>query len=116
MRFFHLINTFTHVLIVTTAVTFWFAKGAIAWIYSEDEDVKILATKLLLILACFFFFDGINALLNGPIRSLGLEKKLIYWAIGSYYAIVLPLALKLVYHFDLGVVGLQSSLAKASMF
>ena len=44
---------------------------------------------------------------QGPIRSLGMQKKASYLSLSIYYLIGVPIACILVYKVDLGVQGLQ---------
>ena len=52
---------------------------------------------------------------QGPIRSLGMQKKASYMSLASYYLIGIPIALVLVYKADLGVLGLQGGFAIAQL-
>ena len=60
----------------------------------------------MIICGCNFFADGIQGILAGPIRALGLQKIGGYIALGCYWLIGLPSAGILAFKCDLSVNGL----------
>lgn len=76
---------------VCSALVFWFAPGAVVWIYAgstPDLEVAALAVSLLSIAAVFQLFDGVQAAAAGALRGLKdtrvpmLIGAVSYWAVG----------------------------------
>ncbi len=74
-----------------SALVFWFAPGAVVWIYAgsaPDLEVAGLAVSLLGIAAVFQLFDGVQASVAGALRGLKdthvpmLIGAVSYWAVG----------------------------------
>lgn len=74
-----------------SALVFWFAPGAVVWIYagrSPDAEVAALAVSLLGIAAVFQLFDGVQAAIAGALRGLKDTRvpmvlaALSYWGVG----------------------------------
>ena len=105
-RFFNMINVFTFICIAIMCITVGLARHQIAAIFTEDEEVRRVTTNVLILLASFFIFDGMQGYLQGPIRAMGLQQKASYAAIACYYGIGLPMACLFVFKFDMGVMGL----------
>ena len=65
-----------------------------------------MASSLLIVVAVSVFFDGIQVYLQGPIRAIGLQSKVSFLTLVSFYGIGLPLACLLSLYFSYGVIGL----------
>lgn len=59
--------------------------------------------------------DGMQAILHGPIRALGLQHKASLIAIACHWKLGLPLAAILAFGCDLGVFGLMFGFSAATM-
>ena len=86
------------------------ARGEIAACFSSDEDVREMATKLIMMAALMHIFRGSQGYLQGPIRAMGLQKRASYFAIASYWFLAIPLAAICAFKLDIGVIGLSVGL------
>jgi Na+-driven multidrug efflux pump len=59
---------FVVAIIVILSISF---RYQIVCLFSKDEEVIEMATKVILIQQCFYFFDGYQGYLSGIIRGLG---------------------------------------------
>jgi len=62
-------------------------------VFSHDEKVISIASKVMPVLAAFQLFDATTALVNGILRGLGRQKIGGYANLFVYYLIAVPLAL-----------------------
>ena len=88
------------------------------WLISQftgEEEVKVIVTQVLLLLAFSHFFEGTQEFLQGPIRALGLQKAASFCAIFCHYAICLPMGWIFCFKSDLGVLGLEAGYGLANL-
>lgn len=78
----------------------------LAKLFTSDELVITLASKVLIIGACYQVNDCISCATNGVLRGQGRQKIGGYLNLFSYYCIALPLAFLFAFYFDLELVGL----------
>ena len=109
-RFFKLINYFVASMIFMLCSITFLAREAIAACFSNDEDVREMATTLIMLAALMHFFRGSQAYLQGPIRAMGLQKRASYFAIASYWLIAIPLSAIFAFKLNIGVIGLSIGL------
>jgi MATE family multidrug resistance protein len=69
------------------------AKDALPRLFSDDEEVIRLASRVMPVLAAFQLFDATTALVNGLLRGLGRQTIGGYANLLVYYLIAVPLAL-----------------------
>lgn len=97
---------------VTLATTFALmlvimcCRDAISRFYSTDTIIQELTSQVLILVTFIFFFDSMQAYLQGPIRAVGLQGKASLYTIVAFYAIGLPLAWYLGIKREMGVMGL----------
>ena len=92
------------------------AREEIAACFSSDEDVREMATKLIMMAALMHIFRGSQGYLQGPIRAMGLQKRASYFAIASYWFLAIPLAGICAFKLDFGVIGLSVGLFVGVVF
>ena len=82
-------------------------KGVIPKAFTEDEDVRLLITQALPVVAAFQLFDATTACCNGILRGLG-RQAIGGWAnLGVYYVYAVPLSMFLEFGpLQLGLYGL----------
>lgn len=97
----HLITAFT---IFTSILITIFARP-IASIFTTDPEVINVAVGFLLLGAVFQIPDGIQGVMLGGLRGVLEVKKPMYFAIGVYILIALPLGYLLSFQFGLGAKG-----------
>jgi MATE family multidrug resistance protein len=72
-----------------------------------------LGSKLLLIVAAFQVFDGIQTVTTGALRGLGETRAPMLANLLGYYALGLPIGLTLCFVFHWGIYGLWIGLLAA---
>jgi MATE family multidrug resistance protein len=90
------------------AFLYAFGGRFISSIYTSDEAVINIATKLFIIVALFEIFDGIQVTSLGALRGLTEVKRPMYYAFISYIVIAIPVAYILAFYFDFGAQGILS--------
>ncbi len=68
-------------------------------------------SAILPLAALFQFSDGLSAVGGGILRGCGRQEVGAYINLAGYYAIALPLAAALAFHYHYGLVGLWTGLA-----
>lgn len=76
-------------------------------LFVNEQDVVILASSLLFILALFQIPDGINVTISGILRGLLDTKIPMIINSVSFWGIMIPLAYLLGFVFDVGIVGIM---------
>lgn len=69
------------------------ARDALPRLFSDDEEVIRLASRVMPVLAAFQLFDATTALVNGLLRGLGRQTIGGYANLLVYYLVAVPLAL-----------------------
>ncbi|XP_075627945.1 multidrug and toxin extrusion protein 2 [Balearica regulorum gibbericeps] len=81
-------------------------KDVVGYIFTNDKEIVILVSKVMIIFAPFHLFDATAATCGGVLRGTGKQKMgAIANAIG-YYAIGLPIGISLMFAAKMGVLGL----------
>ncbi len=99
---YHIVLAF----MLCTALFFAAANRWLPWLYTNDEHVIVIASRLLIIAALFQLFDGAQVVGLGILRGMGdvniptLITFLAYWILG------LPIGYCLGFYFHLGVAGI----------
>jgi len=114
-QFFSIINKFSLFAVISLCTTLYFARESIVKFYTQEEEVVKIASDVLILISCAFFFDGLQGYLAGPIRAMGLQRKASYIAIICYWIIAIPIGSVLGIRRELGVIGLQTGFAVAVM-
>jgi MATE family multidrug resistance protein len=95
------------------AVVYWGFPAALIALYTRDPEVMALASKLLLIVAAFQVFDGIQTVTTGALRGLGETRAPMLANLVGYWVLGVPLGLTLCFVLGWGVYGLWIGLTLA---
>ncbi|XP_010125359.1 PREDICTED: multidrug and toxin extrusion protein 1, partial [Chlamydotis macqueenii] len=94
------------VFAVVVATLLGTLKDVVGYIFTNDKEIVILVSKVVIIFAPFHLFDAVAATCGGVLRGTGKQKMgAIANAIG-YYAIGLPIGISLMFAAKMGVLGL----------
>ncbi|KAM6579527.1 hypothetical protein CsatA_003301 [Cannabis sativa] len=74
--------------------------------YSREEEVVKYVGKMLILISISHFFDGIQCVLSGSVRGLGMQKIGAYVNLAAYYVMGIPIAIVLAFVFHIGGKGL----------
>ena len=69
----------------------------------------------MIVLGCCFLVDGLQGIMHGPLRSMGLQKYGSIVAFVCWWLYALPCAAILSFKADLGLVGLMAGFSSASL-
>jgi MATE family multidrug resistance protein len=75
-------------------------------IYTQDETVVVLGTRLLMLAAAFQIFDGIQTVATGALRGAGETRQPMFVNLGGYWLFGLPLGYALCFQAQRGVFGI----------
>jgi multidrug resistance protein, MATE family len=75
-------------------------------IYTRDDTVVVLGTRLLMLAAAFQIFDGIQTVATGALRGAGETRQPMFVNLGGYWFFGLPLGYALCFHAQRGVFGI----------
>jgi MATE family multidrug resistance protein len=75
-------------------------------IYTQDETVVLLGTRLLMLAAAFQIFDGIQTVATGALRGAGETRQPMFVNLCGYWFFGLPLGYALCFHAQRGVFGI----------
>jgi MATE family multidrug resistance protein len=82
-------------------------------LYTHDAAVVVSGALLLRIAALFELFDGLQVVATGALRGLGNTHTAMLAHLGGYWAIGLPVAYLLGFHYGWGVAGIWTGLSAA---
>ncbi len=102
----------TSFMLLAAAVYLGLPKPLVA-LYTRNPEVMALASKLLLIVAAFQVFDGIQTVSTGALRGLGETRASMLANLVGYWVLGLPLGLTLCFVLGWGVYGLWVGLTLA---
>jgi MATE family multidrug resistance protein len=89
-------------------------------IYTNDDTVVRLGTRLLVLAAAFQIFDGIQTVATGALRGMGETRQPMLVNLGGYWLFGLPLGYALCFHGQRGIfgiwIGLTISLIVIAMY
>ena len=88
------------------ACVFLLLPRPILHIYTQDETVVVLGTRLLMLAAAFQIFDGIQTVATGALRGAGETRQPMFVNLGGYWFFGLPLGYALCFHAQRGVFGI----------
>ncbi len=95
------------------ACAFVLAPRIILEVYTRDQRVIVIGTKLLLFAAVFQVFDGIQTVSTGALRGFGRTRGPMLVNLLGYWLLGLPLGYVLCFHTRMGIYGLWSALTAA---
>ncbi|KIL64936.1 hypothetical protein M378DRAFT_192492 [Amanita muscaria Koide BX008] len=81
-------------------------KDIFGYIYSDDEDVALLVSKVMPLVASFQIADGLANACGGVLRGQGRQQLGAVFNIIAYYVLALPIGIMLAFSFNLGLQGL----------
>lgn len=74
--------------------------------FTTDPGVLGIGVSLLAVAAVFQLFDGLQGVGTGVLRGLGDTRTPMLWNLGAHWAVGLPIAYALAFHFGFEVIGL----------
>ncbi|XP_029467679.1 multidrug and toxin extrusion protein 1-like isoform X2 [Rhinatrema bivittatum] len=85
-------------------------KNVVAYIFTTDEEIVALVSRVIPLYTASLLFDGIVCTAGGILRGAGRVKiGAIFHAVG-YYVIALPVGISLMFAAKLGIMGLWSGM------
>ena len=93
-------------IMVFFALLYAFGGELLARVFSTDEDVIAIATKLFLVVAVFEIFDGTQVTALGALRGLTDVKRPMYYALICYLLVEIPVGYILGFKVGLGAIGI----------
>jgi MATE family multidrug resistance protein len=98
----HIILTFMGL----TSIIFFIFRSWLPILYTNDQAVILLASKLLIAAAIFQLFDGLQIVMVSILRGFSDVKHAMIYAFIAYIIINLPLGYYLSFKLNLGIYGL----------
>ena len=93
-------------IMIFFALLYAFGGEYLARIFSNDEDVIAIASKLFIVVALFEIFDGTQVTALGALRGLTDVKRPMYYALVCYLLVEIPVGYILGFKVGLGAVGI----------
>ena len=93
-------------IMICFALLYAFGGEFLARIFSTDEDVIAIATKLFMVVALFEIFDGTQVTALGALRGLTDVKRPMYYALICYILVEIPVGYILGFPLGLGAIGI----------
>ena len=93
-------------IMICFALLYAFGGEFLARIFSTDEDVITIATKLFMVVALFEIFDGTQVTALGALRGLTDVKRPMYYALICYILVEIPVGYILGFPLGLGAIGI----------
>jgi len=90
----------------SSAILFLFLRNYLPLLYTNDIDVIIVTSKLLIMAAIFQLFDGLQVVMISILRGIGDVKHAMIYAFIAYILINLPLGYFLGFSLNYGIIGL----------
>jgi MATE family multidrug resistance protein len=75
-------------------------------IYTQDEIVVSVGTRLLMLAAAFQIFDGIQTVATGALRGIGETRHPMFVNLAGYWFFGLPLGYVLCFRSERGIFGI----------
>ena len=97
----------------SAGVALWTVPRWIVGIITRDAAVVAAGVELLRIAAFFELFDGLQTVANGALRGLGDTRSPMLVHLAGYWAVGLPVAWLLCFHFRWGAPGIWAGLCAA---
>jgi len=105
----------TVAMLMTASVCALFPRPMIG-LFTQDAGVIELGVGLLLIATIFQLFDGLQAVTTGALRGLGNTQIAMFVNLVGHWALGLPIAWLLCFHYGFGAQGLWMGLAFGLIF
>ena len=115
-RFFRLIFSISFVTMLLIGAVIVLARSQIVKLFSSEEDLSEMTLQAMIILGIRFLPVGLQAVLHGPIRALGLQARGSIVAFVSWIIVGLPVGAILSFKYDYGLNGLMIGLTSAAFF
>lgn len=93
-------------IMVCFALLYAFGGEFLARIFSNDEEVIAITSKLFIVVALFEIFDGTQVTALGALRGLTDVKRPMYYALICYIMVEIPVGYILGFPLGLGAVGI----------
>jgi MATE family, multidrug efflux pump len=90
----------------SAAAVFLIAPRTLIGAFTTNRAVLDIGAALLAVAAVFQLFDGLQGVGTGVLRGLGDTRTPVLWNLAAHWALGLPVAYALAFHFGLGVIGL----------
>jgi MATE family multidrug resistance protein len=94
-------------------IALWSVPSLIVEMYTRDAAVIAAGATLLRIAAFFELFDGFQVVVTGALRGLGETRIPMFAHLTGYWAVGMPVAWLLCFHFKRGAPGLWVGLSAA---
>ena len=104
------------ILIFAVQMLFWFGRGPIIRMFTNDPAVEELALKSIFIIVLAYVPDCIQGSIQGVIRALGVQKQGSYIALIAHDLLSVPLACLFVFKMGMDVRGLWTGVAIGTTF
>jgi MATE family multidrug resistance protein len=95
------------------ACLFLIAPRPVLSIWTTDPQVVALGTHILLLVAAFEVFDGIQSVATGALRGMGETRFPMWMNLGGYWILGLPLGAVLCFACGWGLTGIWTGLTVA---
>lgn len=93
-------------IMVCFALLYAFGGEFLARIFSNDEEVIAIASKLFMVVALFEIFDGTQVTALGALRGLTDVQRPMYYALVCYILVEIPVGYILGFPLGLGAIGI----------
>lgn len=93
-------------IMICFALLYAFGGEFLARIFSTDEEVIAITTKLFMVVALFEIFDGTQVTALGALRGLTDVKRPMYYALICYILVEIPVGYILGFPLGLGAIGI----------
>ncbi|CAO0798304.1 unnamed protein product [Mucor circinelloides] len=97
----------------TNSTFFMAVRSKFGFLFTSDEDVVQLVSKIMPLCAMFQIADGLSGVCGGVIRGLGRQSFAAWVNLFSYYVVALPLGYYLTFVLDWDLNGLWIALTLA---
>src|SRR3954462_7382074 len=98
-------------LILSTGVVLFTFPGFLLRLFTSDERLIAIGTRLLMVAAAFQLFDGTQAVATGVLRGVGGTRTAMFINVIGYWAFGLPVGYALCFRYGWGVIGLWIGLS-----
>jgi MATE family multidrug resistance protein len=95
----------------TAATSFLTIPRVLIGLFSHDEAVLLLGSRLLFVAAAFQLFDGVQGVTTGVLRGLGDTRTPMITNLLGHWLVGLPVGYSLCFMFGFGVIGLWIGLS-----
>lgn len=89
-----------------SAIVFYIFRYDLPYLYTQDIEVVNLSATILVAVAIYQVFDGLQVVMISVLRGLGDVKHAMFYSFIAYILINLPIGYLLAFYFEMGVLGL----------